>query len=507
MTHIEFLTKAQKMRLPEFIDKWTRIGLSTEPADRHRAELAIRRMYEIAGMQSPHVVWCDSPLSMGLTRAFVQIILKNKFPRDEQLYRILASSPITDWDFVLTGIEDNDRHSVDHNVKTSDWAPNSVRDSVLTSIRASIWDNDLVIIGDKVRDAVRDNVLDTVRRSVGDVETLVRNSLTMRVRNSPAEAIWEHSVGRDGETDGAATVWGREHGRVWFQGGFEVSFWDNARANVANSIWNSVWNGVWTGVRATIESRTHYSVRTSVENSVYGQHDANWLWLYAYFAEVCGLTQQTELLGGLWELSRTAGWALPHEKICWISERPCLVRQGENRGLHSVTGPAIAYPDGFRIYAVHGVCVPRHVIVTPDEITVAMIESERNQEVRRIMISRYKLGEEINGAAAYLRDCGAEIVEHDERWGTLRRKARPNDSDLLIVEVINNTPEPSGEYKHYWLRVHPDCRPMPTGSRTDLGEPQELTALNAVASTWGLTGPELARRIEATEAAGYRARS
>ena len=72
MNKIEKLTAAQVARFPEFIEKWTKIGLSTEPADRPRAEAGINLAYKIAGQSGPKkIVWCDSPLSAGLTRAIV----------------------------------------------------------------------------------------------------------------------------------------------------------------------------------------------------------------------------------------------------------------------------------------------------------------------------------------------------------------------------------------------------------------------------------------------------
>jgi hypothetical protein len=45
MSRIETLTPEQIARFDEFRDRWTQIGLCTEPADRPRAEAAIRDMY------------------------------------------------------------------------------------------------------------------------------------------------------------------------------------------------------------------------------------------------------------------------------------------------------------------------------------------------------------------------------------------------------------------------------------------------------------------------------
>ena len=71
-TIIESLTAEQTARFGEFIEKWTRIGLCTDPADRPRAEAGVCKAYEIAGLAPPErIVWCGSPMSMGLTRAIV----------------------------------------------------------------------------------------------------------------------------------------------------------------------------------------------------------------------------------------------------------------------------------------------------------------------------------------------------------------------------------------------------------------------------------------------------
>lgn len=69
MSKIERLTAEQIALFPEFIKKWTDIGLSTNPADRERAERGVVKSYEIAGLKPPKIVWCGSPMSQGLTRA------------------------------------------------------------------------------------------------------------------------------------------------------------------------------------------------------------------------------------------------------------------------------------------------------------------------------------------------------------------------------------------------------------------------------------------------------
>lgn len=162
-----------------------------------------------------------------------------------------------------------------------------------------------------------------------------------------------------------------------------------------------------------------------------------------------------------------------------------MITRDERGRLHSDTGPACGW-DGWGVYAVHGVRVQQDVIEHPELITIARIEAENNAEVRRVMISRY-------GQVRYLRDCGAEKIHTDE-CGTLWRKTYRNDEPIIMVEVLNSTPEPDGSTKTYFLRVNPTLRPMLAGQR--FGVAQTLTARNAIASTFGLTGEEYHPEVE-----------
>jgi hypothetical protein len=92
----------------------------------------------------------------------------------------------------------------------------------------------------------------------------------------------------------------------------------------------------------------------------------------------------------------------------------------------------------------------------------------------------------------YSAECGAEIVDHDERWGTLMRRVTNGGEPILFLRVVNRSPEPDGSFRNYVLPVDARLRPIPDPAKTDddFGQPQKLTALNAVASTFGLRGKE-----------------
>jgi hypothetical protein len=155
------------------------------------------------------------------------------------------------------------------------------------------------------------------------------------------------------------------------------------------------------------------------------------------------------------------------------------------RRLHSDSGPAIR-SDVEGLYYWHGVMVPAFVVVKPEWVTLKHIADEENAEVRRVFIERY-------GLSRYLLDSGAQKIAEDE-FGELYRTEIPGDEPLVMVKVINSTPEADGSSKPYFLRVHPELRLLQQGS---LGNGQKLTPLNAVASTFGLTGEEYLKRLVA----------
>jgi len=58
---IDKLTDAQKAKIPEYVEQYKRIGLSTEPCNRALAEKAVGDSYEYLKLKRPTFMWCDSP--------------------------------------------------------------------------------------------------------------------------------------------------------------------------------------------------------------------------------------------------------------------------------------------------------------------------------------------------------------------------------------------------------------------------------------------------------------
>lgn len=292
------LTPEQEAQLAVYVEKWRKIGLSTEPANRPEAEKGVKLAYELAGLKPPQkIIWFDSPYEMHTnmtTENFVRISVED-----------LIGASINNWVFSFVGHQ------------------------VHVKIANMIW-NPLVL---------------SVGKSVGGI---VRGSLL-------------NSIG-------------------------------------------------------------------SVKDSLYGNHDAHWLGVCDYLYNELSLVNQTKILHGLWRVSQNASWWLPCKEICFISERHTILNLDNEDRPHCNDGIAIGYPDGWGVYAWHGVSVPEDVIMRPHDITPDKIMNEENAEVSRVMIERY-------GQDNFIRNGGFTKMQSDDYGDLYRVEFDNGDEPIVAVHV------------------------------------------------------------------------
>lgn len=189
----------------------------------------------------------------------------------------------------------------------------------------------------------------------------------------------------------------------------------------------------------------------------------------AFLHNVWGAVAETSALQGLWQIATNAGAIVPHARVCWLSERHDTLVLDTSGRMHCATGPAVRYPDGWSVYSWKGVPVPRRLIEHPSQITIRMIERERDPIIRHCMI-------DIMTPERYIAT-GAAMRFAEDKAGILWRKQWGNWWNAwAAVEVINGTAEPDGTRKHYFLQV-----------------PAEInTPTEAVAWTYGMSADRYA---------------
>ena len=190
----------------------------------------------------------------------------------------------------------------------------------------------------------------------------------------------------------------------------------------------------------------------------WGQTEASWPCFYLFCRDVLGIKYDEPHNSNLdlWaQVSRSCNWWWPFEGLCFVSDRPELVSWEPSttaQRLHSLTGPAIRFRDGWEIYAIKGITVDKRVVMTPELLEPWEITDEPNTEIRRIMLERY-------GFDRYLAAVKATCLDSDtDPLGFPRKLLRADlsgDESLVMVQVTNSTAEPDGSHKLYHLRVPP----------------------------------------------------
>ena len=176
---------------------------------------------------------------------------------------------------------------------------------------------------------------------------------------------------------------------IWFDSPLSMGLTHYAISQSWNRLGQHTGASVWASVGDSVRDSVRTSVRTSVRAIVYGQHEVSWLVFYAYMDEVLGLRAQCAPLDGLRQVCEHAGWWMPFADACFLSERHTTLRRDARGRLHCEDGLACGYPDGWGIYAWHGVRVPEAVILLPAEaVTKAHILQEQNAEVRRVLVDK-----------------------------------------------------------------------------------------------------------------------
>ena len=193
-----------------------------------------------------------------------------------------------------------------------------------------------------------------------------------------------------------------------------------ARWQASNEVRPRVRDQVWACVREEVEEQIRRQVSDQIRADLreqfphllsniwgvaLGLHDAPWLASYDFFSRI-GL-DRLSLVAPLMELARAgAGWWWAFSKVAIVTSAPYLLNRDTENRLHCEHGPALAYPDGWAIWAIHGVRVAERVITAPLTLGVGEIAYEPNLAVRRVMLERF-------GYERFIQQAGLQPVQAD----------------------------------------------------------------------------------------------
>ena len=147
-----------------------------------------------------------------------------------------------------------------------------------------------------------------------------------------------------------------------------------------------------------------------------------------------------------------AGWPFANAVI--LTERPTVLHRDGQARLHCEDGPALSYPDGFAIWAWHGVRVPQQLIET--DWNLKQIFDEPNAEIRRCAIEKIRWDQFIQESGlkkvASAPDPG-NAPYHLALYDLPDNLSDLYDAEARILLCVNGSPEPDGEHRRFGLPV------------------------------------------------------
>jgi len=438
---VEKLTTEQQAHLEAYFqDCLHKIGLNTARANFDVAEGVMTDFYARIGKKKPAFILCDSPFQAQVYMNLLQSVLKGG-----QLWGQLGDQLRGQlWDQLRGQLRD----------QLGDQLGGQLRDQLGGQLRDQLWD--------QLRGQLR-----------GQLGGQLRDQLGGQLRDQLGGQLWDQLRDQLGDQLG-----GQLGGQLRDQ------LWDQLRDQLGGQLWDQLRDQLGDQLGGQLRGQRFNYFSTWM----WGQWDMYWIAFYDFpdrFIHPMYTEPQRQLLHRWKQLAESVGFIYPFEGICFLCDRPRVIQRDDRNRLHCDDGPAMAFADGYAVWSIHGVRVPAEVVLHPEDLAVASIEQESNAEVRRVMIERF-------GQGRFLSEAGAKLL-HQDATGKLWRKDLPDDEPMVMVEVLNSTPEPDGHTKTYFLRVHPELRPLLAAG---LGEPQAPTAHNAVASTFGLCGHEYHPLIE-----------
>jgi hypothetical protein len=180
---------------------------------------------------------------------------------------------------------------------------------------------------------------------------------------------------------------------------------------VSGAVRDAVDDAVDGAVRDAVDGAVHDAVGGPWWRYIGGRWWAAWPAYVGFFRDVCGLDLAPGVLArhAAYEGAQlAAGWWWPHQSFVIVSDVQGFLRRDDRGRLHSPTGQAIGYADGWGLWFWHGLQVPQDIIEQPQAITVERVRGQANAEIRRVMIERMTPGR-------YLLESGAKVIDMDAR--------------------------------------------------------------------------------------------
>jgi hypothetical protein len=377
MKTITKLTPVQEGRLVEFREEWRKVGLCCDPADFETGDDVIRGFYRRLNKPDPIILHFSSPAMCELAVNFVFHVLKDS-QLDSQLHSKLDSQLYSQLGSQLYSQLGSQLHSQLY--------------SQLGSQLYSQLDSQL---GSQLHSELYSQLDSQLYSQLG---SQLYSQLGSQLYSQLDSQLYSQL---DSQLD--SQLGSQLHSQLYSQLGSQLysQLDSQLRSQLDSQLHSQLYSQLGSQLYSQLDKLRPYFL-----NNRWGsQHWCAWEAFYLFGHEI-GVEYSAEDIALLREwarLSKSIGWWAPWDGICFVSDRPRHVSFDAARRLHSETGMAVEYSDGWGVHAWHGLRVPAEFINDRDKITFKQIQEEGNLELRRVLRDLY-------GRDRYLADIGAVEV-------------------------------------------------------------------------------------------------
>lgn len=392
---IKELTPEQEKQLIAHREEWLKIGLSCEPADFERGEAVISDFYSRLGKERPVFLHFSSPMACEIA---ANILFAHSEPKsklyseiDIEIERWLYSDLYSEIDIELRGkIESKLYSEIDSKLYRE-------LDSKLRRELDSKIESD---INSKTKSEIESGLRSEIDRNL--------NSKLYRELRSKLESEIDRKL----------------HSEIDRK--LYLELYIKPRSELDGKL------------RSEIESKIDIPAKPYFLNNRWGA--GQWCEGEAFFL-FCGKVgvrydaEDYRLLQQWSEIAKSIGWWAAWDGVCIICDRPRNIMFNDAGQLHSETGKAVEYEDGWGISCWNGTRVPDHWIEQKDTLDPKEVLQTRDVEQRAA-------GCQIIGWAKMLDHLNHKIIDSDPD---------PQHGDLIEI-TMDGLPEPEWYLRFYCPR-------------------------------------------------------
>lgn len=378
--------------------------MSTQPVDRKRLQDAVSRIYCGAGLKAPQIfLWFDTPVMAVAAVMLLTELCHVPMHDRKKLGRDVRASNLT--------LRDSNLHETLQMINLRSWFGNAISQE-LSSVAVHRarqtsgtpgwrYESDFVTFGGL--SALRQPMQDAARLLTRKIDraTACEGATTHPLADVDFEKkLWQHQLRREIDAKKGVAQPGQAFSR-------RITFNETTALTEFNS---PLTDG------SDLLAMKYFDMVWKVD------------------AEVC----QPHI-----DAFEAGGWWWPMDGICIVSENPSSLHL-DNGIVHHDSEPAVQF-NHWQVCSLNGRIVPERVL--SNKYNTQDIIEESNLTVRQIMLERFGLGR-------FIRESGAQEVARDS-CGQLYQISPSIGEPIVVVEVVNSTPEPDGTHKIYHLRVPP----------------------------------------------------